>query len=751
MKFIKLFGRTLLTALFGITATGATAQKAQISPIPQSIEWGSEKAFDNTVTFKTKGIKTADKDAIALLTKHLKAGKEIKMTIGEKGDKAVKKYAALIPDKREGYYLSITPEEVIIAGNDESGTYYGVQTFLQIMQSPEVYPVTISDYPDVATRGMVEGYYGNPYSEEDRKDMFEFFGKQKMNTYIYGPKDDIYHRAKWRTEYPADQAAKIKEYVQAAKSNKVDFVWAIHPGNDIKWNKTDSLNMITKLNAMYELGVRTYAVFFDDIWGEGTDATRQAALLNYITDEFVKKHSDVAPLILCPTQYNKGWTSGNYLDILGEKAYKETDIMWTGNSVIDMINKEDMAWINNRIKRNAYIWLNYPVNDYCVDHMLMGPTYGNDLDIAPMLAGFTSNPMEYAEASKVSLYSIADYTWNMSDYNADDSWQRAMEYLVPENTEAFRLFCENNIDLGATGHGLRRKGESPRFNAALEQFNKAIAEGDTAKATEILSAHFNQMIVAAETLINSGEKPRLATEIEPWCKSMKLLAYKGLSTMNMYKALAAGDAKEFVDSYLAYLNYDKQQMAIRSRDFPGSIKNPTPVVATTFIVPFIKKNVAELIDAYKKNNTYRLDVFPYRLIENGAYFIKVNGKYLTNVQENVPRTAPQFTADRDMIKPQRQEWLITFDTETERYKIVNIQDNRYLNERGMFSAGASNPYEAAWHSYILERNNDGKYSIQNAGRAGKGFWLQSADGTRIVSGTDDSDKFIFDIVPVSSK
>ena len=221
--------------------------------------------------------------------------------------------------------------------------------------------------------------------------------------------------------------------------------------------------------------------------------------------------------------------------------------------------------------------------------------------------------------------------------------------------------------------------------------------------------------------------------------------------MNMYKALASGNAKEFVDSYLAYLNYDKQQMAIRSRDFPGSIKNPTPVVATTFIVPFIKKNVAELIDAYKKNNTYRLDVFPYRLIENGAYFIKVNGKFLTNVQENVPRTAPQFIADRDMIKPQRQEWLITFDTETERYKIVNIQDNRYLNERGMFSAGASNPYEAAWHSYILERNNDGKYSIQNAGRAGKGFWLQSADGTRIVSGTDDIDKFIFDIVPVSSK
>ncbi|MBQ5818230.1 MAG: beta-N-acetylglucosaminidase domain-containing protein, partial [Bacteroidaceae bacterium] len=358
-------------------STAADAQKVTVSPLPQEISWGSEKAFDKSVAFKVKGLKSADADAVALLQKNFNLdGKKIKLIIGERGDKAVKKYNSLIPQKSEGYYLSIGPEEVVIAGNDERGTYYGTQTFLQIASADEVMCVTVSDYPDVATRGMVEGYYGNPYSEEDRKSMFEFFGKQKMNTYIYGPKDDIYHRAKWREEYPAAEAAKIAEYAKVAKANKVDFVWAIHPGNDIKWNRTDSLNMIKKLNAMYELGIRTYAVFFDDIWGEGTDATRQAGLLNYISDEFVKKHDDVAPLILCPTQYNKGWSSGNYLDILGEKSYKETNIMWTGNSVIDMINKKDMEWINNRIKRNAYIWLNYPVNDYCVDHMLMGPTYG---------------------------------------------------------------------------------------------------------------------------------------------------------------------------------------------------------------------------------------------------------------------------------------------------------------------------------------------------------------------------------------
>ena len=593
MNFIRLFKNILCLTPLLLISQVSTAQRVTISPLPQEITWGATKAFNNNVSFKVKGIKTADTDALALLKKRFNLdGKKIKLTIGERGDKAVKKYNALIPQKSEGYYLSITPEEVVIAGNDERGTYYGTQTFLQITSVPEVMCVTVSDYPDVATRGMVEGYYGNPYSEEDRKSMFEFFGKQKMNTYIYGPKDDIYHRAQWRKEYPAAEAEKLKEYVETAKANKVNFVWAIHPGNDIKWNNTDSLNMIKKLNVMYELGIRTYAVFFDDIWGEGTDATRQAGLLNFITDEFVKKHPDVAPLILCPTQYNKGWSRGDYLDILGEKTYKETNIMWTGNTVIDMINKEDMTWINNRIKRNAYIWLNYPVNDYCVDHMLMGPTYGNDLDISTMLAGFTSNPMEYAEASKISLYSIADYTWNMSDYNADASWQRAIEYFVPTYTDEFRLFCENNIDLGTTGHGLRRKGESPQFNAALKEFDRIIKEGDTIVAAKHLTAHFNKMIVAAETMMASNEAPRLSIEIEPWCKSMKMLALKGISAMKMLCALSNDTPEKFVESYLQYQKYDKQQMTLRSRDFPGSIKNPTPVVATTYIVPFIKKSIA---------------------------------------------------------------------------------------------------------------------------------------------------------------
>ena len=128
---------------------------------------------------------------------------------------------------------------------------------------------------------------------------------------------------------------------------------------------------------------------------------------------------------------------------------------------VDMIEENDMKWINDQIRRKAYIWLNYPVNDYCQSRLLMGKTYGNGLNISNMVGGFCSNPMEYAEASKLSIYSIADYAWNMAAYNPEESWSRAMKVLMPTCHEAFRIFCENNVDIGYSGHGLRREGESP--------------------------------------------------------------------------------------------------------------------------------------------------------------------------------------------------------------------------------------------------------------------------------------------------
>ena len=207
----------------------------------------------------------------------------MRIYIGERNDKAISKFKKFIPKQAEGYFLRINAKEIVLAGNDEQGTFYAVQTLKQLLKNNQMPVTEITDYPEISFRGVVEGFYGAPWSHQARLRQLKFYGENKMNTYIYGPKDDPYHSSpNWRLPYPANEAKQIQELVNVAKENAVNFVWAIHPGKDIKWNQEDRDNLLGKFEKMYDLGVRSFAVFFDDISGEGTRADKQAELLNYI-------------------------------------------------------------------------------------------------------------------------------------------------------------------------------------------------------------------------------------------------------------------------------------------------------------------------------------------------------------------------------------------------------------------------------------------------------------------------------------
>lgn len=401
--------RILATSLLlaTLSAGTATAQISLVNPVPQKVAASGKGIVAAPAAWRvicdknrTGSIATKALDKSTTVKQQPKAAYSV--TIGVKGDKAVSKVAKLIPAKAEGYYLSITDKGAVVAGADEEGLYYGVQTLLASVAEGKLECCTITDWPDVPFRGTVEGFYGTPWSHKARLSQIEFYGRNKMNVYIYGPKDDPYHRNHWRVPYPDEEARRIQELNEHAKQCGVNFYWAIHPGVDIKWNDADRDALMAKLEKMYQLGIRSFAVFFDDIWGEGTKADKQAALLNYVDDNFIKSHKDVKPLIMCPTEYNRSWANdaGGYLRTLGTKMNKDIQIMWTGNSVVHCIDKESMEWINQRIDRKAYIWWNFPVSDFVRDHILLGPAYGNGLDIANDMSGFVSNPMEHAEASK---------------------------------------------------------------------------------------------------------------------------------------------------------------------------------------------------------------------------------------------------------------------------------------------------------------------------------------------------------------
>lgn len=711
--------RILLGGAAALAIGTATGQIARISPVPQRIQWGA-KAFVRPSALNLKGASTADKDAVAALLKQFTAGKGVKLTIGERGDKAVKKYESKIPSQAEGYYLSVSPKGVVIAGNDERGTFYGVQTFLQVASNPDVMSVEITDWPGSPNRGVVEGFYGNAWSFDDRLSQYEFYGRNKLNTYIYGPKDDPYHRGKWRELYPAEEAARMKALNDAAKANKVNFIWGIHPAGDHRWNEEDNQATIRKFQQMYDLGFRSFAIFFDDVFGDAADGKQHAAYMKYVKENFIDLHPDIENFIMCPSLYNKAWSPSFQPTYLEDIAVMDPSIgvMWTGNSVVDMIDVEDMEWINPRIGRKAFIWLNYPVTDYCINHLLMGPFYGNAPGAVDMVSGFTANPMEYAEASKVSLFSNADYLWNPGAYDPASSWQLALERLQPELTDDFRTFCLYNVDLGRNTHGLRRMDESPELKALLDRYAAAMEQKFTPEGADALEREFAGLEQASSRLLAAADSDAMLSEIRPWLQVARLLGHRGISAVGMYRSLGTADVKAFVDNYRDYAKATDEASKISSRNFKGSIKVAYPAVGSLYADPFLKTGVSKMIDLYKRHYDYMTDVFPVLALDNGNYRIRLNGKWLGNPDAGGKGGAPEWQDREDDVNPDRQIWRLTYDPVTERYTVVNAKDGRHLTERGTFAGigrnGNPHPFDPVRHSFKVTKNANGTFTLTNS-------------------------------------
>ncbi len=598
----------------------ATAVK-NVQPRPHEITESGKfmnwNGMARIVADKTVNVHILDKLKSLLQISEQKSGP--KVIIGKRGDAVVRKYNKQIPAKEEGYYLSVGAKEIVVAGNDERGLYYGILTLGQLLENNRLPMVEVKDYPDVTFRGVVEGFYGTPWSFDARLSQIKFYGDNKLNTYIYGPKDDPYHRStRWREAYPEQEAANIKKLVQVANENMVDFVWAIHPGNDIRWTTADRDALIRKLELMYGLGVRAFAVFFDDISGEGTKAEKQAELLNYIDDEFIQKKGNIKPLLLCPTEYNKSWSNieRGYLPTLGRVLNKGINVMWTGDRVCIDINEGTLDWVNPHLQRPAYIWWNFPVTDYVRDHLLMGPVYGNDLNIANKVSGFVANPMEHAEASKVAIYSVADYTWNMEAYNSDESWHRAIKYLMPNDADALQTFANHNSDLGANGH-LYRKDESVALAPALNKALEALKEGtldQTASYYKELSSEFERISEAADVLLASQDNEALLSEIYPWLLQFKKVGDLGIATLALE---ASVDNKEqFLQKYKYVQALYKLQYAI-DQGYNQNPYQPGVKTASYRIMPFLaevfQNSVNRFNAKYSANLSSQFSYNPHKL------------------------------------------------------------------------------------------------------------------------------------------
>lgn len=568
-----------------------------INPTPQHMTLSADGQTDITAGVKlkdtAKGWSKNAKEELGFLTFNTK-GIPMSISFGKmpamKGAKNV-----------EGAYcLSIDKKGINIVGYDAKGVYYAVQTLKQLIQSPatqggkQLPYVSISDYPDMPYRGVVEGFYGTPWSHQVRLSLIELYGRYKMNTYIYGPKDDPYHSSpNWRLPYPEKERQNIHELVEACNRNRVDFVWAIHPGKDIKWNDEDYRNLVNKFNLMYNEGVRSFAIFFDDISGEGTNPNKQVELLNKLTADFVKTKKDVAPLIVCPTDYSKLWanpTPQGSLSIYGQTLDPSIKVFWTGDVVCSDVTPSTLEWVNSRIKRPAFFWWNYAVTDYVRHIILQGPVYGLDQTITSNeMSGLVSNPMEHGEASKLSLYSVADYTWNVAGYNPIDSWERALEAICPKASQAYRTFAIHSADT-ETGYRRDESWETETFR--MHNYTPA--------QYEALYTEFEKIEKVPTQMEQYCDNQQLLKELKPWLTEFGKLGTRGKKALRLIDMYKQGDLGAFWNAYIQNIMTTADRQAYEAHR-SGTMK----------LQPFYEHAMADLCDAFyeqvanEKPLTYR--------------------------------------------------------------------------------------------------------------------------------------------------
>jgi len=431
---------------------------------------------------------------------------------------------------------------VVLGAQAQEGLRHGFATLRQLVvqrgDQPAMREVWLADRPSFDLRGVIEGFYGPPWSHQERLRLFDFLELYKFNSYIYAPKDDPFHRERWREPYAGKLSRELGQLVDAAARHGVRFCFAISPGLSMRYSsRADFTALCRKVDAMRAMGVDSFALCLDDIPPELHHAQDRRAFSSlgeahaHITNR-LRDHLDRVPpqsqLIFCPTDYT-GTKSTPYLRALGERLRKEVLVFWTGEQVCTpAIDDEDADAYGAAIGRRPLVWDNYPVNDYNRNRLFLGPLRNRASDLHEHIAGLVANPMNEGEASKIPLVTVADYLWNSEAYRPEPAWEAAlMQQGGPRGYPPLRYFAESCMS------SFLYAKDCPTLSAAVAAFWKDYSAGQAGDAAPELRAHFTRMRRLKRELSSRLANRWLLEEISPYLDKLAAYGQAGAACLRM--------------------------------------------------------------------------------------------------------------------------------------------------------------------------------------------------------------------------
>lgn len=397
----------------------------------------------------------------------------------------------------------------------------------------------ITDWPSFDVRGYIEGFYGKPWKSTQRPEMLELMALFGENTHYYAPKDDPYHRDKWKELYPENEASLLKELVDKANSLYVDFYYCIAPGLSMKYSsEEDFFCLKEKTKQLFSMGIRGFGLLLDDIpsdlfFPEDKEIFKNAARAHTALVkkyyEFLMSLSPDCRLTVCPTCY-RGKGDENELCEFAANIPECVDVFFTGCDICskEITSREAIYFKENTLHKPLY-WDNYPVNDAeMFMEMHMGPLKGRDWDLYKYCAGLISNTMSYFNCNKIPLITVAAYLWNSEEYEPETAFSEAVSFVLPEDErEDFILLADHFRTSCLNDENSRIMGE--RLSSAL----MCRHTGNDNEALRILSAYTEEIKNAAERL--KKRTSPVYTELSRWLKKFYLMSDILISALEVLK------------------------------------------------------------------------------------------------------------------------------------------------------------------------------------------------------------------------
>lgn len=462
-----------------------------------------------------------------------------------------------------GYRLAVGRDSgrdtVVLAGTGEDGQFHAAQTLRQLVEGRRIASVAVRDWPGSAVRGMTEGFYGTPWTREQRLDQVDFLSRTKQNRYLYASGDDLYRQARWREPYPAEQRAMFRELADRAERGHVTLGWAVAPGQGMCLSSDADVKALTrKMDAMWALGFRAFQLQFQDVsysewhcardaraFGSGPEAAAQAhaRVANTVAGYLADRYPGSAPLSLMPTEYYQDGATPYRRALAAEldrsaRPGGKVEIVWTGVGVVPRtITGRELSGARAAFGHPLVTMDNYPVNDFARDRVFLGPYLGREPAVAGGSAALLGNAMQQPVASRIPLFTAADFAWNPRAYRPGESWRAAIAAVAEGGTERTRAAVtalaahDASSVLGAEESAYLR----PVIDAYWRSRPAPGKERD--KAERALRDAFTELARVPRDLAGT----ELYGEVRPWADQLARYGTAGLTALDLLAAQDRGD------------------------------------------------------------------------------------------------------------------------------------------------------------------------------------------------------------------